>query len=156
MLRLRKDRVFWHKKIVPLEHCLLWLTSFFLSVYGYSLFGIDTNNDYAVQRFTIGLILIIFIFEIAITFFDVVRTFEVQFVSVKLLNFFPIFILILAVTLCPVIIGCNLEQVSVFLILIASAAKYMEVWITNNFHEYVDNEQYLAGNTYIRGYNRKK
>lgn len=131
----QEHRDFFHRWIVPALHAVLWLVAILCSneLGKCSSF---TQEKQALLQFVP--ILIVFLFELSVSIFDVFCAHTSSFINISFLRFVALFIFLLGVTVVPLFLFALYESVLFYCLALGLALplKYLEIWLLNNFDKY--------------------
>lgn len=128
-------RLIFHSWFVPAIHAVLWMLAIVCSnlLEGY-------KTDSAVNQKLLQLIpiIIVFLFELALSIFDVFCSRTSAYINISFLRFVAIFVFLLGITVIPLFIFsiCGTTIFYVIALITALILKYMEMWLINNFNRY--------------------
>ena len=126
----------FHSIIVPFLHALLWFLAILVSeVLGRYLVSCPEKNQALVQLIPI---LIVFLFELSISLFDIFSTKTPSFINIKFMKYVALFIFLVGFTIIPLFLCYlfNIEWLYRIALFLAVTLKCMEMWLINNFNQY--------------------
>ena len=139
-----KLRMLIHKWGIPISHAGLWILGLLVTTdYLGKLKDYFTEEEiYAVS---IGTVVVIFFLEIVLTFVDVVIEKKITVLNVNFLKFVALLVTAMVILVVLMFLGCHflpndLEAGRVYirwLIIVSAFTKGMQVWLQNNWSEYV-------------------
>ena len=126
----------FHPVIVPFLHALLWFLAIMVSeALGKYLASSPEKNHALVQLIPI---LIVFLFELSISLFDIFSTKTPSFINIKFMRYVALFIFLVGFTIIPLFLCYlfNIEWMYRIALVLAVTMKCMEMWLINNFNQY--------------------
>lgn len=129
---------FFHKWIVPGLHALLWVVAILSSNRLAGYVGNQDTGECQQEIIQLIPIMIVFLFELSISLFDVFSVRMDSYISAKFLRYVAIFILLIGLSIIPLFLFFLFGKCSFYIaaLLISVVLKYMEMWLLANFDNY--------------------
>lgn len=131
----QESRLFFHRWIVPAIHAILWLVAILCSS---ELGKCSTFTQEKQKLLQFIPIVIVFLFELSLSIFDVFCAHATPFINISFLRFVALFIFLFGVTIIPLFLFALCESVLFYCLALGVALplKYLEMWLLNNFEKY--------------------
>lgn len=134
----RANYLFFHKWIVPGLHALLWVVAILSSNRLAGDVGNQDGGECQQEIIQLIPIMIVFLFELSISLFDVFSVRMDSYISTKFLRYVAIFILFVGLSIIPLFLFFLFGKCCFYVtaLLISVVLKYMEMWLLANFNKY--------------------
>lgn len=143
------NKIWLHKWGVPICHACLWMLGLLFTTDFWGVVGRFFPSDYEQYVISLGTVVVIFFGEIILTFIDCAIEKETSLLSMSFCKFIALFITTIVAVVVFMFLGCHflsdtdMQCLGKYLIgvviLISSFTKGMEIWLQNNWDEYMPN-----------------
>ncbi len=140
-------KIWLHKWGVPIAHACLWMVGLLVTTDFWGVLKLFFPNDYDQYVISLGVVIVIFYGEIILTFIDCAIEKEALLLSMTICKFIALLITTVVAVVVFMFLGCyflsdaNMQCLGKYLIgaviLISSFTKGMEIWLQNNWDEYI-------------------
>lgn len=137
-------RILIHKWGIPISHVGLWIIGLLVTTDYYGILK-ENFSEEEIYAVSIGTVVVIFFLEIVLSFVDVVIEKKISVLNVTFLKYVALLVTTIVVVVVLMFLGCHFLPSNPdvgrgfvrWLIIISALTKGMQVWLQNNWGEYV-------------------
>lgn len=133
-----KDSSFCKNNLIPLAHALLWIVGLLFTLWGMDIFDMSDSANEVKNAYSIGLVYVLFLVEIGLSFIDIGYYYSENSFSSKVFKTVGWMVGDIAMTIVftALYVG-NKTSIFLFLMIFATALlKYISVYMSRNVGTY--------------------